>query len=543
MKKIFTLSICTIFLITGIFAQTANRTNVAFTVGNLVVYRVGTGTGSLLNTGAAVFLDEYTPTGTLVQSIELPTSTGGGNAALIASGTATSEGLLTRSSNGQFLIATGYNSTIPAASSLSGTTSVNVPRTIARINNAGVINSSTSLTDYASANNPRSATSVDGTAFWAVGGTGGVVYATLGSTTVTNSVCTTPANIRDVRIYNDQLYFSSGSGTVRLATVGTGVPNTTGQTATVIPGFPTAGSPYGFYFTDLDATVPGLDVLYVADDNSTSGGIQKYSLVGGTWVLNGVIGAGADSYRGLVGSATGSTVVLFSTRKGGSAAAGGGELVNVIDATGYNVAPAATPTLLATAAANTAFRGVAFAPTVNPLPLNLVSFNAGWEDKNVKIWWSTSNEINTKEFVIERSNDAANFITVGKVNANNQLTNNNYSYIDNNPSADKSYYRLKMVDKDGKYTYSNLIALKSGKIQTLGIYPNPAITTIVVSHEKAKSNSSIVIMSGDGKRVFVQNIQAGSSFSNVNISKLATGTYFVVATIDNEKSTSKFVKY
>ncbi|MEI9947639.1 MAG: hypothetical protein WDO74_01285 [Pseudomonadota bacterium] len=57
------------------------------------------------------------------------------------------------------------------------------------------------------------------------------------------------------------------------------------------------------------------------------------------------------------------TVTLYATRKGGGGAAGGGELVSVVDASGYNGAFASTPTLLVTAAANTAFRGVAFAPS------------------------------------------------------------------------------------------------------------------------------------------------------------------------------------
>src|SRR5215467_4285783 len=84
-----------------------------FTPGNVVVYRVGTGSGSLVNTGNPVFLDEFTPAGALVQSIALPTSPSGGNQALIASGTATSEGLLTRSADGLYLVLAGYNAPIP----------------------------------------------------------------------------------------------------------------------------------------------------------------------------------------------------------------------------------------------------------------------------------------------------------------------------------------------------------------------------------------------------------------------------------------------
>src|SRR5262245_55191994 len=86
----------------------ARETPANFTPGNIVIYRVGDGLSGLVNVGAAVFLDEYTPTGTLVQTIALPTTASGNNKQLIASGVATSEGLMTRSANGGYLVVTGY---------------------------------------------------------------------------------------------------------------------------------------------------------------------------------------------------------------------------------------------------------------------------------------------------------------------------------------------------------------------------------------------------------------------------------------------------
>ena len=83
-----------------------SRPHAAFTPGDLVIYRVGDGTAALVNTGVPVFLDEYTPLGILVQSISVPTTTVGLNRRLIASGTATSEGLLTRSTDGKSTSAT-----------------------------------------------------------------------------------------------------------------------------------------------------------------------------------------------------------------------------------------------------------------------------------------------------------------------------------------------------------------------------------------------------------------------------------------------------
>jgi hypothetical protein len=142
--------------------------------------------------------------------------------------------------------------------------------------------------------------------------------------------------------------------------VGTGLPTTSGQTIVNLPGIPIGGSPHAFFFADLDGT-PGLDTLYVADD-AVVGGIEKYSLVTGNWTWKGTVGAPTDAYRGITGLVKGTSVTLYATRKGGTTAVGGGELVTIVDASGYNGAFSGTPMLLATAATNTAFRGVALAP-------------------------------------------------------------------------------------------------------------------------------------------------------------------------------------
>lgn len=78
------------------------------------------------------------------------------------------------------------------------------------------------------------------------------------------------------------------------------------------------------------------------------------------------MGTDADDYRGLTATVSGSGVTLFATRLGGSTATGGGELVKLTDTSGYNAALTGTPTVLATAATNTAFRGVALAPYFLP---------------------------------------------------------------------------------------------------------------------------------------------------------------------------------
>lgn len=329
-----------------------------FTTGNLVVYRVGNGSGSLLNTGNPVFLDEYTPAGVLVQSVAMPTVLSGANKILVASGTAATEGMLTRSADGQYLIATGYNAPLPTTG-IASTTSAAVNRVIGRVKYDGTVNTSTGLTDASDGGNVRSATSVDGTSFWTTGDAGGIRFALPGATTST-PLESTIVKFRQPLIFGGQLYVSGGSSTFpRIATVGSGTPATAGQSVTSLPGFPITGSPNSFFLADLNAGVAGFDTLYVADD---AAGLLKYSLAGGAWTANGTIGTALDLYRGLTAKVSGTTVTLYLTRKGGTTATGGGELASLVDSSGYNATITGTPTLVVTAGANKAFRGIALAP-------------------------------------------------------------------------------------------------------------------------------------------------------------------------------------
>jgi hypothetical protein len=179
-----------------------------FSAGDVVVYRVGDGSTTLSGSGAPIFMDEYSPTGTLLESVPLPTTANGADNAIVASGSATSEGGLTLSADGRYLVATGYDAAV-GTSGLSSSAAASVPRTIARVDAAGDVDTTTALTDFADGNNPRSAVSQDGSEFWVGGAAGAVRYATLGATTSTSLVASTYKNVRQLEIADGQLYASA----------------------------------------------------------------------------------------------------------------------------------------------------------------------------------------------------------------------------------------------------------------------------------------------------------------------------------------------
>lgn len=527
MKKIFTILLLAISV--AALAQTP------FLQTSVIVYRVGDGLAPLRGVGTKVFLDEYSATtGTLVQSVALPSTAAGSNLALTASGSSTSEGSITRSADGSYLLFAGYNS--DTGVDVKSATATAIPRVVARVNALGAINISTNMgTGAFSANNVRTVASVDGSQYWAAGANSGIRYGAIGDTSTRVTSATTTSNYRALAIFNGQLYASSTSGTTKgIIKVGTGLPtDSSNATLTLFPGLPSTASPYQFLLLDLSTTIPGPDVLYIADDGAFVG-IDKYSFDGTTWVSNGSLLPPVSGTRGLAGGiVTGSIVGLVTTTPS--------KLYSLVDASGYNQPISGTFTELATAATNTAFRGVALAPIAAVSPLKLISFQATLINNKVNLNWTSANEVNVRNFVIERSKDGITYAQIGTVNAKN-LTEATYAYSDKSILTGTTYYRLRMNDNNGSFTYSNVATVSSkGSIKT-EVFPNPAINNISVSHSKAASGASITISTIGGQIFKSLNVEAGTVQTSVALDNFVSGNYIVTFYNNGEKTVSRFVK-
>ena len=329
-------------------AQAASSS--AFTAGDLVVYRVGDGSSSLGSGAAPVFLDEYSPSGTLVESVPLPTSASGSNHEFTDSGSAGSDGLLTLSGDGRYLLASGYNQAV-GTGNVASTDDV----TVARVAADGTVDTSTELAGLAGGNNIRGAASSDGNDIWVSGAQNGIVHTTVGSSSYTE-LNTSDTNFRQVAVVDGQLYASSNKNSLTVASVGTGLPTTGGQTVSNLPGNPdSGGDPYAFALVSLSGgSTP--DTVYVAD--STAGKIDKYSLTSGSWKSEGSVSV--SDVTGVTAQVVGGKAVVYATTSGSSSTSG--TLYTVTDSAGAGSSMSGTVTKLATAGSKEAFRGVAFAP-------------------------------------------------------------------------------------------------------------------------------------------------------------------------------------
>lgn len=333
----------------GAFKGAPGAAPQAFTANNLAVLRAGDGINDQSATGASVYIDEYTQTGQKVNFVSMPfVSVTGGNRRLVLSSVSAFEGLSSLSPDGQYLTFAGYDAN-PLAAGLSTSNTSVTKRTIAIVDAAATVNTNTGTVAFSSAP-VRDAITLDGTGFWMTGG-GSVSYTTAAAPgTVTSLNSSSSVKIGSV---NGQLYFSSTSGSYRLATLGTGMPTTAGQTATNLSGLPVTTNNAGFVFfdTDDDGT---LDLLYSADGTS---GVLKYYFNGSTWLAAGsfaITGFGSNALRGITGVYEVNNVVLFANT--------GSVLLKLVDAALPASTISITQTTLATAAPRTSFKGVTFTP-------------------------------------------------------------------------------------------------------------------------------------------------------------------------------------
>jgi len=313
-----------------------------FTTGNLLIYRVGDGSAALAGTAAAVFLDEYSPLGTLVQSIPLPTT---GDGQITATGNSTTEGIMSLSQDGQKVIFTGYRAAVGA----SGFTAVN--KVIGTVGLGGVPDTTSFAVTDVGANVIRSATSTDGSSLFYLGTANSVRYVGTPGSAAT-SVSIDGRNSRQVLLNGNKLFASNGSSGIasKLQDYGTLPTGSTAATADVT--LTTSDVFNGFALFDLSSSEPGADTLYAL--NTFTSKLMKFSLVSGVWTANGSVSSGGAV--DLTGYADGSTANLFLTSTS--------TLSSEIDPTGWNTTITATPTTLATAGANTALRGIVVLPSV-----------------------------------------------------------------------------------------------------------------------------------------------------------------------------------
>ncbi|MFZ4797465.1 MAG: T9SS type A sorting domain-containing protein [Bacteroidia bacterium] len=170
------------------------------------------------------------------------------------------------------------------------------------------------------------------------------------------------------------------------------------------------------------------------------------------------------------------------------------------------------------------------------LPVKFTSFNAIINNKQTNLSWTTASEINNKGFEVERSTDGVNFETIGFVKGNgNSNRISKYSFV--HPNQSSAFYRLKQIDFDGKFDYSNVISVQGNDL-IIDITPNPFNNVIEIN-----SNGNLVtaeVLDITGKVVITETINGNKT--TLNTSSLNNGVYFVRISNGENVITKRLIK-
>ncbi len=191
--------------------------------------------------------------------------------------------------------------------------------------------------------------------------------------------------------------------------------------------------------------------------------------------------------------------------------------------------------------------GVIFGSTVT-LPVQLVQFIATKnDDGSVRVSWATSQEQNSDFYGVERSGDQTDWTSIGTVKAKGfSSTTSNYFLTDKSPLSGTGYYRLKMVDLDGKFKYSPTVAVTTSENSPpLVIYSNPFFDQIRLKINLSRPQNLMMTVSDmQGKTYITQSYQAqsGDNFVNIQPSVTASGMYILRIQGDTYSQTVKLEK-
>ena len=413
-----------------------------FTAGDLIVSTYGDLTGTSITDGeiTPITLEEFSlPTATsasLVLTDQLPTTATGANVGIVGEDGSSSEGTIQLSGNGEYLTIGGYDGNaaaqgIQAASNQANGTNfapgtawgektialgqsadTDVPRVAATIDANGAVNTSTVLNDVYNTNNPRAVYSPDGTNFYisgqgaGVGDEGGIYTTTEGTNTTNGGAAPTPiynvVSTRDVTQYGGNTYYSADQNSTKKGTQTgifeyTGSPTTSQGTNTGTRLTPASGVVNGVTvnFSPEAFTFANATTMYVADTGDPKaggtgdGGIQKWSLISGTWTLDYTLTSanfvspstatsvadGQTGFEALTLAVNGDSVDIYAVSYTAGDADPNGlyAVVDSLSATTLPIGETVTELEAAPGSSNVGdadynFKGVAFAPEAVPEP-------------------------------------------------------------------------------------------------------------------------------------------------------------------------------
>jgi hypothetical protein len=195
----------------------------------------------------------------------------------------------------------------------------------------------------------------------------------------------------------------------------------------------------------------------------------------------------------------------------------------------------------------TGFSGFGAGIVETVLPMRLLEFSGAIHNEHANLHWATASEENSKGFDVEKSLDGENFEKTGFVAAQGSSSvRTDYNFIDKNIAADSNYYRLKLLDLNNQFQYSNIILLKNVFGNNFQVLTNPFINSIQVRWGKPATGVAVSrLLDITGKEIFRNSQILNSSlnlFLDLTGKPITRGIYILDIYLNQEHHVQKLVK-
>ncbi|MEM1358990.1 MAG: T9SS type A sorting domain-containing protein [Bacteroidota bacterium] len=180
------------------------------------------------------------------------------------------------------------------------------------------------------------------------------------------------------------------------------------------------------------------------------------------------------------------------------------------------------------------------------LPVNFSAFTADViKEKDVKLWWKTAGELNNDFFAVEHSTDGEAFTEVGKVAGSGTIAGaQEYQFLHQGTFVGNNFYRLRQVDFDGTFAYSNI---QSVKISAPGVlaraFPNPAAEQLILHFPSNPAGLRIQLVEATGRTRLVKTVDPQTLRTTLTVEQLPRGVYWLQIEREGTVSSQKIFLY
>jgi hypothetical protein len=172
---------------------------------------------------------------------------------------------------------------------------------------------------------------------------------------------------------------------------------------------------------------------------------------------------------------------------------------------------------------------------VTTLPLTLTSFTGNATSSRNLLFIEILRDENVKQVAIERSPNGKDFVEIGKLKSYNSSFKGKHDFIDNAPLRGENYYRLKVLDKDGTFDYSQVILLEQHQVAAIQISPNPVANELMIKLPGGKFYFEVISL--DGRKISNRLVQQQNSGQILlNVAQLPKGMYYLVIQSDQKEA-------